>query len=197
MIHLLGLTGSIGMGKSTTADMFRAIGIPVWDADAAVHALYGKHGAAVTTMQDAFPTAVVDGAVDRNVLKRIISEDPAALKAIETVVHPLVADDRVAFIADHPDQLVVLDMPLLFETRADVWLDAVVVVSARTDVQRARVLARPNMTPSQLDAILAKQMPDAEKRTRADYLIETTSLDAARQAVQNLVADIRKANQHA
>lgn len=197
MIRTLGLTGSIGMGKSTTADMFRTEGVPVWDADAVVHQFYAKGGAAVDPMRAAFPSAIVDGVVDRGVLKTILSERPEALAEIEEIVHPLVALDRKAFLERHADQLVLLDMPLLFETGADTWLDAVLVVSAPADVQRDRVLARGEMTEAQFDAILAKQTPDAEKRQRADYLIETTSLDATRQAVQSLIAGIRKANEYA
>ena len=197
MIHLLGLTGSIGMGKSTTAQMFRDAGIPVWDADAAVHALYAKGGAAVAPMRAAFPAAIMEGGVDRGALKQIIAQIPDALRQIESIVHPLVAADRAAFLADHPDQLVVLDIPLLYETQAQDWLDAVVVVTAPADVQRDRVLSRPNMTPEQFAVILTKQTPDAEKRSRADYIIETTSLDAARHAVQSLIADIHKANEDA
>jgi len=197
MIHRLGLTGSIGMGKSTTADMFRAEGVPVWDADAAVHQLYAKGGAAVCPMGAAFPTAIIDGAVDRGVLKSILSERPEALSDIEEIVHPLVNADRAAFLDRHKGQLVLLDIPLLFEGGADAWLDAVLVVTAPADVQRDRVMARGQMTEAQFEAILAKQTPDAEKRRRADYVIETTSLDAARQAVQSLLAEIRKANDNA
>lgn len=191
MRFLLGLTGSIGMGKSTTAQMFREEGVPVWDADAAVHKLYAKGGRAVAAFAQHFPEVVVDRAVSRAVLKAVIASDRAMLAQIEAIVHPLVAEDRAAFIADHADQLLVLDMPLLFETKADRWMDAVVVVTAAPEVQKARVLQRETMTPGQLEMIVAKQMPDAEKRARADYIIETVSMDAARAAVQQIVRELK------
>ena len=186
--YRLGLTGSIGMGKSTTAGFFRDMGVPVWDADAAVHRLYGAEGAAVGPVGALCPAAVGPGGVDRAVLKDWIAQDDAALARLEAVVHPLVAQDRAAFIAAAEAPLVVLDIPLLFETGADV--DGVLVVSAPPDVQRARVLARPGMTEAHLDAILARQMPDAEKRARADFVIETLDLDSTRAAVQDLVAKL-------
>lgn len=186
MTYLLGLTGSIGMGKSTTADMFRALGVPVWDADAAVHRLY--EGAAVAPIHQLCPQAVVDGKIDRQVLKDWIASDPTALAQLEAVVHPLVAADRAEFIARADAPLVVLDIPLLFETGAQV--DAVLVVTAPAEVQRARVLARPGMDNAQLDRILARQMPDSEKRARADFVIETLDMDSARMAVQDIVAKL-------
>ena len=190
---VLGLTGSIGMGKSTTAGLFRAAGVPVWDADAAVHRAYSAGGAAVEPIRALCPDAIVDGAVDRAVLKAWIAEDPEALSRIEAAVHPLVAEDRKAFLADAAAAgapVVVLDIPLLFETGGAELVDAVVVVSVPPEVQRARVLARPAMTESHFDRILAKQMPDAEKRRRADYVIETRTLDAARAAVQELIGKL-------
>jgi len=190
---VLGLTGSIGMGKSTTAGLFRAAGVPVWDADAAVHRAYSAGGAAVEPIRALCPDAIVDGAVDRAVLKAWIAEDPEALSRIEAAVHPLVAEDRKAFLADAAAAgapVVVLDIPLLFETGGAALVDAVVVVSVPPEVQRARVLARPAMTESHFDRILAKQMPDAEKRRRADYVIETRTLDAARAAVQELIGKL-------
>lgn len=190
MTHLLGLTGSIGMGKSTTAQMFADEGIPVWDADAAVHRLYDKGGAAVAPIGGVFPGAIVNGAVSREKLKAIIADDPSALKKIEQIVHPLVAADRQAFISDHDDPLVVLDIPLLFETGAEEWLTSVLVVTAPPDVQKTRVLARPGMTEDQLEAILARQLPDAEKRARADHVIETLTLDDTRAAVRHLVTEL-------
>ncbi len=193
MSHFLGLTGSIGMGKSTTAQMFRDEGIPVWDADAVVHALYAKGGAAVPAIAAIFPDAVVDEAVSREVLKTIIAADPTALQTIERIVHPLVAAHRQRFIDDHDDPLVLFDIPLLFETGAEAWLDSVLVVSVPADVQRERVLARPGMTAAQLDTILSRQMPDAEKRARADYVIETLTLDDTRDAVRKLIATIKEA----
>ncbi len=189
--YLLGLTGSIGMGKSTTAEFFRGEGVPVWDADAAVHRLYQKGGAAVPAIAALRPDAVVNGAVDRAALKSWIAEDPNALALIEAVVHPLVVADRVAFIAAHPQaSLIVLDIPLLFETQAEAALDGVVVVSAPAEAQRARVLSRPGMTERDLKAILSRQLPDAEKRRRADWVIETTGLEPARAAVRALIAEI-------
>ncbi|MBN2907296.1 MAG: dephospho-CoA kinase [Rhodobacteraceae bacterium] len=188
---LLGLTGSIGMGKSTTAGFFREVGVPVWDADAVVHRLYAPGGAAVPGIAAICPEAVQQGAVSRAVLKDWIARDPDALRRIEGVVHPLVAADRAAFVADHSaEPLVVLDIPLLFETGAQADLDAVLVVTAPPQVQRARVLARPGMTPAQFETISAKQMPDAEKRARADHVIETRSLEQTRAAVQALVKEL-------
>ncbi|SIO49465.1 dephospho-CoA kinase [Rhodovulum sp. ES.010] len=190
---LLGLTGSIGMGKSTTATLFRDLGVPVWDADAAVHRLYAKGGAAVAPIMKLRHEAVRDGAVSRPVLKSWIVEDPEALARIEAVVHPLVAEDRQGFIADHAQiPLIVLDIPLLFETGTDAWLDAVLVVTADPDTQRRRVLSRPGMTEAQFRAILAKQMPDAEKRRRADFVIETRTLEQTRAEVHALVKRLRK-----
>ena len=193
----LGLTGSIGMGKSTTAAMFAAAGVPVWDADAAVHRLYAPGGAAVPAIAALHPAAVKDGAVDRAALKDWIAANPGALRQIEGAVHPLVAADREAFLAGAVDKpLVVLDIPLLFETGADAQMDATLVVSAPAEVQRARVLARPGMTLAQLDLILSRQMPDAEKRARATWVIETTGLETTRAAVQDLIETIR-ARRHA
>jgi dephospho-CoA kinase len=186
MTYRLGLTGSIGMGKSTTAQMFRDLGVPVWDADAAVHRLY--EGAAVAPVGALCPDAVKDGRIDRAALKDWIARDPAALAKLEAVVHPLVAADRAAFIAQADAPLVVLDIPLLFETGADV--DGVLVVSASPDMQRARVLDRPGMDAAQFERILARQMPDAEKRARADFVIETLDMDSTRAAVQNLVSKL-------
>jgi len=185
--YRLGLTGSIGMGKSATAAMFRAQGVPVWDADAAVHRLY--EGAAADAVAEFCPKAVRDGRVDRGVLKDWVARTPGALPRLEAVIHPLVADDRAAFIAGVDSPLVVLDIPLLFETGAEV--DGVLVVTAPPDVQRRRVLARPGMDAAQLDAMLARQMPDAEKRARADFVIQTLDMDSTRAAVQDVVARLQ------
>ena len=190
MTHHLGLTGSIGMGKSTTAQMFRDAAVPVWDADATVHRLYAKGGAAVPLLGDVFPDAVIDGTVSRDKLKHIIAVDPAGLAKIEHIVHPLVAADRRAFVANHDAPLLVFDIPLLYETGADSWLSSVLVVTVPPAVQRDRVLARPGMTLQHLDQILQRQMPDAEKRARADHVIETLTLDGTRAAVQELIGKL-------
>lgn len=191
MTFKLGLTGSIGMGKSTTAKLFAEEGSAVWDADAAVHRLYSAGGAAVAPMARIFPQAVVEGAIDRTILKQIISEDASALREIEKIVHPLVAQDRQAFLETASSDVVVFDIPLLFEGSGAAMMDATVVVSAPADVQRARVLDRGTMTEAQFEHILSKQMPDAEKRERADYVVETTTLDAAREQVRAVLKDIR------
>ncbi len=190
MTHLLGLTGSIGMGKSTTAQMFHDEGIPVWDADAAVHALYAKGGAAVDVIRKVLPDAIVDDTVSRDVLNDMIAADPGVIGKLEKIVHPLVADHRQQFLDIQQGPLVVLDIPLLFETNADKWLSSVLVVTAPADVQKSRVLARPGLTEEQFNTILARQTPDAEKRARADHIIETLSLDGTRQAVQDLIAKL-------
>ena len=190
MTHLLGLTGSIGMGKSTTAQMFRDEGIPVWDADETVHALYAKGGAAVAPIAAALPEAIEDNEVSRDKLKAMIADDLSVMGKLEEIVHPLVAENRAAFLAAHDDPLIVFDIPLLFETSAQDWLSSVLVVNAPADVQKARVLARPGMTEDQFQMILARQMPDAEKRARADHIIETLTLDDTRQAVRHLIAQL-------
>lgn len=192
MTFRLGLTGSIGMGKSTTAKLFAEAGCPVWDADAAVHRLYAPGGAAVASIQAAFPDAVRDGAVSRDALKAILAKTPEALERIERIVHPLVAQDRAQFLRSTDADIVVLDIPLLYETRGEKHMNAVVVVTAPKEVQRARVLQRGTMTEAQLDAILAKQMPDAEKRSLADYVITTDTVEHARAQVQDILSAIRE-----
>lgn len=193
MTFHLGLTGSIGMGKSTTARLFAEAGCAVWDADAAVHRLYAPGGGAVEPMRAAFPDAIVDGGVSRDMLKRQIAVDPGALERIEAIVHPLVARDRAAFRAAASADILVFDIPLLFETGGDAAMDAVVCVTAPEQVQEARVLARGTMTRAEYARIRAKQLPDAEKRARADFVIVTDTLDHARAQVQDVVARIREA----
>lgn len=189
---VIGLTGSIGMGKTTTAGMFAEAGVPVWDADAAVHRLYGSDGAAVAPIAVLHPEAVVDGQVDKNALKRWIARDETALARIEAVVHPLLQADRAAFLAELDTEIALVDVPLLFETNAEVSVDAVVVISAPANIQRQRVIERGTMDTVTFETILDRQMPDAEKRARADYVIETISLEAARAGVHSVLTDIRR-----
>lgn len=189
---LLGLTGSIGMGKSTTAEMFADLGLAVWDADAAVHRLYARGGAAVAPVAEVCADAVFDSAIDRARLKDWIADEPGRLKELEAIVHPLVAKDRQAFIERAVSDIIVFDIPLLYETGAENWLDAVAVVSAPASVQKERVMARSGMTEELFETILNRQMPDEEKRNRADFVIETVTLDGARAAVQDVVEQIRK-----
>ncbi len=194
---IIGLTGSVGMGKSTTAKMFADAGAAHWDADAAVARLYAKGGAAVREMASLYPDAVRQGAINKAALKDWISRDSAALAQIEKLVHPLVVNDRHEFLESNRADIVVLDIPLLFETGAQGGMDMVVVVSAPPDVQKTRVLARVGMTKDQFDLILSKQMPDAEKRALADVVIFTESLEETRNNVQKLMADIQEKQQHA
>ncbi|PLX38190.1 MAG: dephospho-CoA kinase [Hyphomicrobiales bacterium] len=171
---ILGLTGSIGMGKSTTAKMFAAAGVPVHDADATVHALY--RGAAVAPVEARFPGTTVDGAIDRKKLGAAVIGKPDEMKALEAIVHPLVREAEIAFLRKNFEahrQIVALDIPLLFETGGDTRVDAAIVVTADEAVQRERVLARPGMTADMLAALIAKQMPDAEKRRRAHFLVDS------------------------
>lgn len=187
----VGLTGSIAMGKSTTAQMFRDAGVPVHDADETVHRLYARGGAAVEPMRRLAPEAIEDGAVSREALKRMIAAEPLLLKEIERIVHPLVLADRQEFerqAAQNGAPLIVFDVPLLFETAAGREMDAVVVVSATSEIQKSRALSRPGMTEQHFEAILAKQTPDAEKRARADFVIDTSmGLEDARKQVQAVI----------
>ena len=191
---VLGLTGSIGMGKSTTAGFFRDAGLPVWDADAAVHRLYSKDGAAVEAIRSICPEAIVDDAVSREALKDWIAKDPNAISKLNSVVHPLVGDDRADFFqsaGENGELIVVVDVPLLFETGGDARVDATLVVTADAEIQKARVLARPRMTQAHFERILSSQLPDAEKRKRADFVIETVSMDAVHDRVSEVIAEIR------
>lgn len=190
MSIVLGLTGSIGMGKSTTAKMFRDLGVPVWDADASVHKLYGVGGAAVEPIAALLPKAIVDGAVDRGVLRAAIAEDSTLLQRLETIVHPLVGEDRAAFRAQYADApLIVFDIPLLFETGGDAQCDATLVVTTSPQEQRRRVLAR-GTSEETLNDLLSRQMPDAQKRDRATYVIHTDTLDGTREDVAHLVSQL-------
>lgn len=194
---VIGLTGSIGMGKSTTAKLFAEAGVPIWDADAAVHRIYSPGGAAVQPLRAICPEAIVDGGVDRDRLKEWMGRDDTALSQLEAIVHPLVAEDRAAFLAKTDAPIVLLDMPLLFEIGAHDHVDLVVVVSTDAKTQRDRVLARGTMTEAQFEAILAKQVPDAEKRARADVIIPTDSLEGASLAVSEVIAHVEERRRNA
>jgi dephospho-CoA kinase len=189
---ILGLTGSIGMGKSTVAAMMRELGVPVFDADAAVHVLQGPGGALLPEIEAAFPGTTGPAGVDRPKLGAAVFGDREKLTRLEAIVHPAVADMRLAFLRENADRpLIVFDIPLLFEKGGAQALDAVAVVSAPAEVQRARVLARPGMTAEKFEQILALQVPDAEKRQRADFVIDTgTDLATTRAAVERLVREI-------
>lgn len=189
----LGLTGSIGMGKSTTAAMLRDEGLAIWDADATVHRLYLAGGSGALAVARLFPGAISpDGGVDRARLRAELAGNPGAIDRLNAAIHPLVAADRAAFLAEHAaEDIVVLDIPLLYETGAEAGCDAVLVVTAPAEVQRERVLAR-GMTEEDFAMILSRQMPDGEKRARADYIIQTTGMDSARAAVKDMLADIRR-----
>ena len=193
-MFILGLTGSVGMGKSVTAKFFAEEGVPVHDADAAVHRLY--EGEAVTLIEAAFPGTTLDGKVDRVKLGNHVLGDPAALLALERIVHPLVRREEERFLAEAEKagaSVAVLDIPLLFETGAEKRCAAVVVVSAPAEVQRERVMARPGMTAEKFASILAKQMPDSEKRAKADFIVDSSrGLEAAQQQVRDILASIRK-----
>lgn len=190
----IGLTGSIGMGKSTTADMFKAAGVPVISADEIVHDLY--NGAATPLIEEAFPGATSNGVVDRGQLSKMLLRDPGGFKRLEAIVHPLVREREHAFVeeartAGH--KLVLIDIPLLYETGAEDRVDVVVVVSCGPEVQRQRVLSRPGMTEEKFEAIVARQVPDAEKRRRADFVIDTSKgLEPARRQVDEIVGRLRE-----
>ena len=191
-MFVLGLTGSLGMGKSTTAGFFAELGVPVHDADAAVHRLYEAE--AVPLIETAFPGTTAEGAVDREKLARRVLDDPAAIKKLEGIVHPLVHAAEEQFLAEAArknTRVAVLDIPLLFETGGDRRCDAVVVVSAPEDIQRIRIFSRPGMTEQKFAGIVANQMPDAEKRRRADFVVDTSrGFDAARAQVREILARV-------
>jgi dephospho-CoA kinase len=194
MTFRLGLTGSIGMGKSTTAGFFRDLGCDVWDADAAVHRLYAKGGAAVEPIGELFPDAIQDGSVSRDILREHLMADPAQFPALERIIHPLVAKDRFEFIKASSADIVVLDVPLLFETGADKAMDAVACVSIDPDQQKKRVLSRGTMNEAAFTKILERQWPNADKVAKADYVIKTDTLENAKEQVSKIVKEIRKSN---
>lgn len=189
----IGLTGSIGMGKSETSKMFQKLGIPVYDADAAVHRLYQPGGAAVEPLGAAFAGVVKDGAIDRAELSKHVTGNHEATQKLQSIVYPLMAQERAKFLADTADQdLIVFDIPLLFETRGEGNMDAVVVVSAPAHVQRERVLARPGMTPEKFEYLHSRQMPDEEKRAKAHFVVVTDmGLEHAFDQVKMIVANLR------
>jgi dephospho-CoA kinase len=191
---IVGLTGSIGMGKSTTLQMFADEGVPVYDADAAVHAVYSS--SAVPVVEAAFPGTTADGKVDRQKLSQRVLGNPEALKKLEQIVHPLLGAHRQKFLEEAEKSgapVVLMDVPLLFETGGEKRMDAVVVVTAPAELQRQRVLARENMSQEKLDAILARQMPDAEKRKRADFVVDTSrGLEPVRAEVKDILAKVAK-----
>src|ERR1700744_2444636 len=191
---LLGLTGSIGMGKSTTAKLFAEAGAPVYDADAAVHRLY--EGEAVPAIEAAFPGTTADGKVDRSRLSERVVQDPAAIKRLEAIVHPMLGASRQKFLHEAEQSgaaVAVVDVPLLFETGGEKRVDAVVVVTTTPEIQRQRILLRENMTGEKLDAILARQLPDAEKRRRADFVVDTShGLDPVRVRIRDILVEAAK-----
>lgn len=191
MSFKLGLTGSIGMGKSTTAQMFVDHGCALWDADAAVHRLYAKGGAAVMPMAEICPDAILDGAVSRDQLRDAIQKDASLLIQIEAIVHPLVAKDRADFVENAESDILVFDIPILFETGGNAAMDAVVCVSIPAELQRERVLARGTMSEAQFEQIRAKQLPTEDKVAKSDYVVLTDTLDHARAQVEKIVQTIR------
>jgi dephospho-CoA kinase len=196
MSYVLGLTGSIGMGKSTTAAMLQDMGLPLWDADRVVHALYDIGGAAVAPVAALCPQARVHGQIDRDILRSAVTAQPSLLGQIQAIVHPMVADNRAQFLAASTAPIVVLDIPLLFEIGADALCNGIIVVTAPPDVQRARVLAR-GMDADTFETLLSRQMPDGEKRARATWVIETLSLDHVRAQLQMIISQIEKARPNA
>lgn len=197
MSFRLGLTGSIGMGKSTTANLFAEAGCDVWDADAAVHRIYAKGGSAVEPMRALEPRAVIDNAVSRPSLRALMGEDPTLLGRIEKIVHPLVGKDRQEFIDAAQSDILVFDIPLLFETGGNKAMDAVVCVSVPPEIQQKRVMDRGTMTLAQFEQIKAKQMPNDDKVALADYVVITDTMDHAREQVQAIVNTIKAGLSHA
>lgn len=197
MTFRLGLTGSIGTGKSTTAQMFHEAGCPVWDADEAVRRLYARNGGAVEPIGRAYPEAILNGSVSRQALKNLISADPGALRTVEQIVHPLVARDRELFLQNTEADIVVFDIPLLYENGTEAMMDAVVVTTIPRDEQRIRVMQRGTMTEDEFEHILRKQIGDKQKREMADYVIVTDTVEHATTQVQNVLADIRRKMTHA
>lgn len=193
---IVGLTGSIGMGKSETAKMFRRLGIAVYDADAAVHGIYAPGGSAVAPIEEAFPGVTGPNGVDRDALAKRVLNDPAALKKLESIVHPLVGLEQQKFLAQaaaEKAEIIVIDVPLLYETGGQKRVDCVVLVSAPYELQRERVLARPGMSEEKFQSILAKQVPDAQKREQADYIIDSSKgLEAAMAQVEALIPLLHK-----
>jgi dephospho-CoA kinase len=192
MTFKLGLTGSIGMGKSTTAKMFAELGIPVWDADAAVHKLYSTGGAAVPAIQELYPEAIEHGEVSRSALKHLIQSNENVLGELERIVHPLVAADRQNFIGTSDSDIVLLDIPLLFETNGDKDMDAIACVDIDPETQRERVLKRNTMTEEQFEQILNKQLPNDIKCSQSDFVIKTDNLDHAKEQIAHIIGLIRK-----
>lgn len=192
MTFLLGLTGSIGMGKSTTATLFAKKGCAIWDADSTVHKAYSVGGLAVPQISKLFPEAISSGAVDRKKLKEILSEKPKLLSELEDIIHPLVKQDRDSFIATNTSRILVFDIPLLFELSSQTDFDAVACVATSQKLQESRVLSRPGMTKRHLEIITSRQLPSTDKCARSDYVIDTTSMESAEICVKDVVSDIEK-----
>ena len=192
MSYLLGLTGSIGMGKSTTAALFAARGCLIWDADLAVHRAYNEGGDGVAEIKKIAITAVDTNSVNRDKLRTLILEDPTLLAKIEAIIHPIVQKDRQAFIASNPGSILVFDIPLLFELNSESDFDAVACVLSTFEMQKTRVMARPGMTRTHLEMIISKQLPAADKAARANYIINTATKDIARAAVDSIIKDIKR-----
>jgi dephospho-CoA kinase len=192
MSYLLGLTGSIGMGKSSTAALFAARGCLIWDADLAVHRAYNEGGDGVAEIKKIATTAIDSNSVNRDKLRTLILEDPTLLAKIEAIIHPIVQKDRQAFIASNPGSILVFDIPLLFELNSEADFDAVACVLSTFEMQKTRVMARPGMTRTHLEMIIGKQLPAADKAARANYIINTATKDIARATVDSIIKDIKR-----